>query len=170
MPVKRPSIRPAGAARTDGRTSRGGLSPKQQDFLEWLTAPVQSPRTQTEWAAEHAVSPKVVTMWRNHDGPFRQAWTDRLAELNVSPENVNDVLEAMRRRALEGSDRAATVWLQYADRINDKSEDDALHASDLSDDELRELIESQALAALELRVSTENEQLKAILRDVGVEA
>ena len=69
------------------------------------------------------------------DAPLAE---QRLAELNVSPDRIQAVVDALWAAASRGDTKAASLYLQYVDRLQPKRVviEDARVAS-LSDDELR---------------------------------
>lgn len=121
------------------------LSGVKAAFIEWLVDPNRG--TQADFAREHDVAPKTLSRWKR-EPDFREVWDRRCAELNVDPGRVQEVLDALHRKAAEGDSRAANLYLQYIDRftprkivIEDKS------VKDMTDEELAAQLEEAALAA-----------------------
>lgn len=129
---------------------------KQLDFIEWLVTPkpLRKPRSQPAWAAEHGLAVGTVYKWRQ-DPDFKRAWDRRMRELDINPETVGEVLKSMHTKAVEGHDvQAAKLWLEVAGVYTKKTEvtvDDKRDLKDLSDQELDELLASEATDELQAR-------------------
>lgn len=122
---------------------RPKLSPDQRAFIEWLVAPVQEPSTQYAYAAQTNTAPKTLTNWKNLP-EFREEWDRRLQELNVDPERVQEVMDALHIKAKGGDVRAIKLYLEVIDRFRPKVEVEVTRASDLTDEQLAELLEQAA--------------------------
>jgi len=126
------------------------LTPKQKAFLEWLCTPreLRDPPQQKAWAAANQVDPMVVTAWKK-DIKFREHWDRRLTELQIDPERIDLVMEALYQRAVAGSEKAIQMYLQVVREFRpsrasiEDSEGDVVLAS-LSDDELAAMIAEAA--------------------------
>lgn len=123
--------------------ARGGdlLSVKQREFIEWLCDPERS-GSQREWAEQHEVAGSTLRRWKQ-DRWFKQAYEQRLAELNISPDRIQVVVDALHRAAAGGDTKAASLYLQYVDRLQPKRVviEDARVAG-LSDEELAAELQS----------------------------
>jgi hypothetical protein len=156
------------------------LSPEQEAFLDWLTDPERS-GTQTSLAAELGVDPKVLTRWKGAK-LFRAQWDKRLAELNVSPERTQRIIEsaykiAVGEAASTVSDQlsAMKLYLQVVEKISPPTQRVVFEverpAMEMTDEELADHFERKALQARSrantIDVSsyeiTTGEQLKAEL-------
>ena len=119
----------------------GPLSPLQLEYIEWLCDPARA-GSKKAWALAHDISENTVHRWQK-DRWFKDAQERRLAELNVSPDRIQVVIEALHLAASRGDTKAAALYLQYVDRLNPKRiliED--TRVSGLSDADLRlELVE-----------------------------
>jgi len=117
--------------------AQGGLlSTPQLEYIEWLCDP-QRQGSKKEWARDHGFAESTIFRWQN-DRWFKAAYEQRLAELNVSPDRIQAVVDALWAAASRGDTKAASLYLQYVDRLQPKRVviEDARVAS-LSDDELR---------------------------------
>ena len=101
------------------RQQGGLLSPLQLEYIEWLCDPERR-GSKVGWARDHGV-----------------------AELNISPDRIQMVVDALHRAAAGGDTKAAQLYLQYVDRLQPKRVviEDARVAS-LSDEELAAELQS----------------------------
>ena len=116
--------------------AQGGLlSALQLEYIEWLADPERL-GSKKEWARSHGVAESTVFRWQN-DRWFKAAYEQRLAELNVSPDRIQAVVDSLWTAASRGDTKAASLYLQYVDRLQPKRVviEDARVAG-LSDDEL----------------------------------
>jgi ribosome-binding protein aMBF1 (putative translation factor) len=126
------------------------LTETQLAFLEWLVDPApaspQGKGSQNDLAVKLGVSRACLSKWKS-DIFFKEAWEKRLAELNVSPDRIQKVVEAMYRNAIGGDVKSANLYLQYVDRftptkrtvVEDRS------TQDLSDEELAAALEENVV-------------------------
>tara|TARA_R100001463_G_scaffold1983_1_gene8465 strand:+ start:1349 stop:1771 length:423 start_codon:yes stop_codon:yes gene_type:complete len=98
--------------------SESGLPAVRQRFLEWLLLPPghRVPSTVKEWAAENDVCSDTPARWKK-DARFVREWDRRCAELNVNPERVQAVVDALWAKAADGDVKAASLYLQYTERF-----------------------------------------------------
>lgn len=117
------------------------LSPKQRDYIEWLCDPERK-GSKKAWAEENGVSETTIHRWQN-EYVFKQAYEQRLAELNISPDRIQAVVDALHRAAKTGDTKAASLYLQYVDRLQPKRVviEDA-RVGNLSDDALAAELEA----------------------------
>jgi hypothetical protein len=117
-----------------------------RDLLEWLLqGPERSPKTQRDWAAENGVHEDSIRRIKR-DRRFAREWDRRAAELNVSPERTQSVIDALHARAVNGSVQAANLYLQYVDKFTPRRRvqvDDEREAGSLSDEELVSELEAE---------------------------
>lgn len=114
----------------------GALTPLQLEYIEWLCDPARV-GSKRSWAVAHDVHESTVHRWQN-DRWFKEAQEKRLAELNVSPDRIQVVIDALHLAASRGDTKAAALYLQYVDRLNPKRiliED--TRVSQMSDTDLR---------------------------------
>lgn len=120
----------------------------QADFIEWLVDPSRV-GSQNDFARKIGVNPATLTKWKKHDAIFRAAWQKRCDELNVDPETIQDIVQAIKREALNGDMKAAELYLKFVDRFTPKVkiESESVAPKELSDEELerelRELIAAE---------------------------
>jgi hypothetical protein len=121
-------------------------------LLEWLLqGPERSPRTQKEWAAGHAIHQDSIRRIKR-DPRFVREWDRRAAELNINPERVQSVIDALWQQAANGDVKAASLYLQYIEKFTPRRKvvmEDERDAQSFSDDELASLLEEE-VASLRL--------------------
>lgn len=123
------------------------LTQEQQQYIDWLcTAPSErQPRTKGAMASQLGVDITTLRRWekRKH---FREEWQQRVDEIQGSPERTLAVLDVLYKKALDGDTKSAHLYLQATNRmapptVEIKSD---RKASDLSDEELEQLISAMA--------------------------
>jgi hypothetical protein len=69
---------------------------------------------------------------------FRQAWERKLAEMNVSPERTQGIMDAAYVQALKGNVKAMELYMRLVDKIspNRVVVEDKRGMAELSDEEL----------------------------------
>jgi hypothetical protein len=93
--------------------------------------------SQAKWARAHGFAPETVSMWKK-DSRVKAAIQKRCDELNLSPDRIQDVMNAIFKAATEGDMKAATLFLQHADRLApQRTIIEDRRVSSLSDEELR---------------------------------
>lgn len=97
------------------------MTEQQAEFLDWWVTPNPDkvPRSIIAWAVEHDVTTETLRRWRKHDW-WEVALRKRLAELNVSPDRVQAVIDNLFAAACsEAKDRvqAARVLLEYTQQL-----------------------------------------------------
>ena len=97
----------------------GGKPPEQViEYVEWLVMPeaMREPKTKTAWADEHGVNRRTLNEWENDD---RVKWAirDRADALNMSPDRVQAVMNALWKKAEGGDVQAAKLYLEHVDKI-----------------------------------------------------
>lgn len=132
--------------KTDDASGEKVMPDLWRDFLDWLLlGPDRQPLTQREWAQEHELHEDSLRRWKR-DPRFIREWDRRASEVNVSPERVQGVVDALWARAAEGDVKAAGLYLQYVDKFTPKRRvvvDDDRDASGLSDVELADELEAE---------------------------
>ena len=132
------------------------LTPNQAAFLEWLVTPseLREPSTQTELAKKLGVATTTLTAWKK-DTTFRTHWDARLTELQVDPERIDQVMQALYKRATDGSEKAIGMYLEVANRyrpqVNVHVEDARQGVDQLSDEQLAALLAAHASDELAAR-------------------
>lgn len=127
----------------------GSLPPDVAEFVEWLVSPTweRTPKTQVEWARNHDVNAETVSRWKR-DPRVKRQLEKRCDELNLSVDRIQEVINSVFKAATQGDMKAATLYLQHADRLAPKRiviEDRTLAA--MSDDELREKLAATGVLA-----------------------
>lgn len=91
------------------------LTEGQLAFIDWLVDP-QREGSQADFARQLQVHPSTLTLWKK-DRSFKHQWEERLAELNVDPDRIQNVIDALYKAALRGDVKAMQLYLQYVDRF-----------------------------------------------------
>lgn len=98
------------------------MTEQQAEFLDWWVTPNPDkvPRSIIAWAVEHDVTTETLRRWRKHDW-WEVALRKRLAELNVSPDRVQAVIDALFATATDQEHKqqvqAARVLLEYTQQL-----------------------------------------------------
>lgn len=120
------------------------LSEAQDEFIEWLVDPERK-GSQNQFARDHGIDPSTLTKWKK-DWSFKDAWDKRLAELNVRPDRIQKIVEAMYNAATGTGPQAVKameLYLRYVDRFTPKEEVvTSTSVRDLSDDEISRAAEN----------------------------
>ena len=115
-------------------------------FLDWLLqGHDRDPQHQYQWAEENGFHEDSVRRWKR-DPRFVKEWDRRASELNVNPERVQGVVDALWRKAADGDTKAAALYLQYIDKFTPKRKvvvDDDREAAGLSDADLADELEAE---------------------------
>ena len=132
------------------------LDSRQEEYLNWLcTAPSErQPASKDAYALAAGVNVSTLRRWEKKE-VFRKAWQAKVDEIQGSPERSQRLLDTLYAKAVEGDLKAAQLWLQATNRmapptVTVKSEKGA---TDLSDEELDQLIGVVASREREARVS-----------------
>ena len=116
----------------------------QTAWLEWYAAPRGSHdpdiSTQLLFSAKQGVPVATLQYWRKQKW-FKSALSGYLDEFNVSPERIQEVVDAMFEAAKDGDTKAASLYLQYVDRLKPKETKIIIE-----DKRVEELSERQLLA------------------------
>lgn len=129
------------------RPNGSKVSDLQAEFIEWLLDPAKE-GSQNEFARTHNVSAATLSMWKKRDGIFKNEWERRAAELNVSVDRIQSVINAVYESAKNGDVKAATLYLQYVDKFTPKLDLTAgksatTNIEDLSDEELHAALQEE---------------------------
>jgi hypothetical protein len=120
----------------EAKLAKGVLSEKQLAYILWLCDPERE-GSKAQWAVANGLSVRTLYNWVN-DRWFKVAYEQRLAELNISPDRIQVVIDALHNAAKGGDTKAASLYLQYVDRLSPKRiiiED--VRVASMSDEELR---------------------------------
>jgi hypothetical protein len=122
------------------------MPPMQREFVEWLLLGHERlPLSYAAWASEHGVHTDSLRRWKRNPRFIRE-WDRRASEVNVSPERVQGVVDALWRKAQGGDVKAAGLYLQYVDKFTPKRRvvvDAQGAAADMSDLQLADELEAQ---------------------------
>lgn len=128
----------------NSETGELDLSDRQEKFLDWLVDPDRK-GSQADCARNIGVDPSTLSKWKR-DGSFRSMWEKRLAELNVQPDRIQKVVEALYDAAIGGgqqSVKAMELYLRFTERFIPKQiVDDGRGLRDLSDEDLADVAEN----------------------------
>jgi hypothetical protein len=87
-----------------------------REFVDWYCDP-QREGSQAQWGRDHGINdPSRITAMKR-EPRIMQMIEDRYRELNVNPERVQKVIDAMYSAATAGDVKAATLYLQFAERL-----------------------------------------------------
>lgn len=114
-------------------------------LLDWLMAGSdRSPRYQYEWAEKNGCHEDSVRRIKR-DPRFRRDWDARCAELNISPERTQSVVDALHAQAVDGNTQAASLYLQFIDKFTPKRRVviDEAAVEGMSNGELAEALEAE---------------------------
>jgi hypothetical protein len=137
-----------GAEFDDARKSR---------YLQWLLTPkgARSPATQNGIAEELGVSARTLRDWNQHE-EFRKVWKREAAKFIARPDDIQEVLDALKARALDPTSKdgvsAAKEWLsrvQAPDEVEKGT--GAKSLSELSTEELMAIAAVKAQVELQTR-------------------
>lgn len=125
-----------------------GLSEQQEAFLDWLVDPTvrEGDESQNAFAKRLGVNPGTLSKWRKTVS-FRKEWERRLAETNVSPDRLQDLMDVLYLQGKhDGNVKAIELYMKLVDRM---TPDKTLivqekPAADLTDAELAAQLEEQA--------------------------
>lgn len=120
------------------------LSEHQLDFIEWLCTPkaIREPKNQVQYGQQNHIHHKTLAKWKT-DLDFKRAWDHRLTELQVDPENLEAVMDALLSKALKEDTKAISMWMDVYRQFRPAPEpevEEVTVLSELSDDELDALV------------------------------
>lgn len=121
------------------------VSDLQAEFIDWLLDP-EKKGSQNEWARAHGVSPSTLSFWKKTDVIFKTAWERRAAELNISPERIQDIVNKLFAKAKEGDVKAIELYLRFTEKYTPKvdlSKPAETSLSEMSDEELQEAMQME---------------------------
>ena len=125
------------------------LTDNQLAFIEWLVDP--SPKSvkgsQAEFCRGRGIDISNPRKWKRSK-PFRDALQARLDELNVAPDRIQEVVNALFVQATEGNTKAAELYLRYVERLQPQKVVVQRDAAELSDEELAAALESVKLRSV----------------------
>ena len=114
------------------------LTQTQLEFIDWRANPAREGSKQA-WADSHGVSDDTLRRWEKTVW-FREAMERRLAELNITPDRVQEVVNALWNAAVNDRDvTAMTKYMAYVESLQPSKklvEDVRIEA--LTDEELEQ--------------------------------
>ena len=117
-------------------------------LLEWLLlGPERQPKFQQDFAAEHDMHADSLRRIKR-DPRFIKEWDRRASELNINPERVQSVIDALWAAAAGGDVKAASLYLQYIDKFTPHRKmilDDERDVAGYSNEELAEALEAEVI-------------------------
>ena len=127
---------------------RGWVMPEiQREFLEWLVDPSPDKGTQKDWVQSRGYHEDAAIRWKRHP-LFKAAMEKRYAELNISPDRVQAVMDSLWKQAVNGNTRAAELYLRVVEKHKAPVNLDAEKGiEELSDEELFALVDSSDASA-----------------------
>lgn len=140
---------------SEEKRSTSGLSEQQDAFIEWLTDPSArgASESQNAFAERLGVNKGTLSKWKK-DPAFRKEWERRLAELNVSPDKLQTLMDRMFDLAnhddVRPADQLKAMELYF--RLVDRMTPDktlvlsSTPAEELTDEELERQLEDQLTA------------------------
>lgn len=94
------------------------LPERVQEYVDWLTNPEKpdDEPTQVAFAKKRNMWPQQLQQWKR-DKRVRDNIERRFEQLNISPDRVQQVVDAMFARAKAGDTNAAKLYLQFIERL-----------------------------------------------------
>ena len=130
------------ARRGWGKTAQWELTPDQEAFLDFLVDPDPDKGSMRAWAERHDVAYTTVANWKKN-AKFRDAWDDKLRELNISPERTQTLIDTLYEQGTKGDVKAIELYMKMIDRIKPPTVVVQKSASDLTDEELAAALQSR---------------------------
>lgn len=118
------------------------LTEEQLAFVDWLVDPERE-GSQADFARQLGLHPSTLSVWKK-DRAFRRVWDEKLAELNVDPDRIQKVIDALYKEALRGDVKAMQLYLQYVDRFTPKTATvvEDRRAQEMSDEDIAQSLRS----------------------------
>jgi len=134
---------------TDPDTGIAKMPRHWELLLEWLLlGPERQPKYQQDFAAEHGLHADSLRRIKR-DPRFIKEWDRRASELNINPERVQSVIDALWAAAAGGDVKAASLYLQYIDKFTPRKKmilDDDRDVAGYSNEELAEALEAEVIS------------------------
>lgn len=128
----------------DKETRTWKMPDKWIDYIDWLCDPENVGKSKKSYAEEHGIVYGTLISWLKNPS-FRYELEKRLAELNVHPDRVQQVVDAMHKKAAQGDVQAAKLYLEYIKFIRPPMHLlDSTPVSELTDAELARALEDAA--------------------------
>lgn len=133
--MDQPHLRPNGV----------NVSDLQEEFIEWLLDP-EKKGSQNDWARANNISPSTLSNWKRSDRIFKDAWERRAAELNIDPERIQAIVNALFQKAKDGDVKAMELYLRFTEKYTPKvdlGKPAETSLSEMSDAELQEAMQME---------------------------
>lgn len=133
--MEQPHLRPNG----------DNVSDLQAEFIDWMLDP-EKVGSQNDWAKAHGVAPSTLSAWKKKDRIFRTEWERRAAELNISPDRIQDIVNVLFGKARDGDVKAIELYLRFTEKYTPKvdlSKPSETSLSEMSDAELQEAMQME---------------------------
>lgn len=127
------------------RPNGNQVSDKQAEFIDWLLDPERQ-GSQAAWAKEHHVSPATLSMWKKQDRIFKDAWERRAAELNISPDRIQNLINTLYSKGADGDVKAIELYLRFTEKYTPKvdlGKPSETSLQEMSDAELQEAMQME---------------------------
>ena len=116
------------------------LTPTQLAYVEWKTQPkeMRQPTAQADFAALHGISEDSLRRWQKTPW-YREEIQRHFQRINVSPERIQQVMDAIHKEAAAGDVPAAKTYLAYVtDLMPNRSHLEERSVELMSDEELEQ--------------------------------
>lgn len=120
-------------------------------FVAWTISPESERTTRKLFAELHDVNESTLTRWLKAEWFVRDV-DEAYAKLELTPENLQAVVDALYKKAKEGDPRAMDLYLKHHEKVMSKTQT-VTEVSELSDQELAEELR-EALASVESRMTS----------------
>jgi hypothetical protein len=120
-------------------------------FVAWSIAPETERTTRKLFAELHDVNESTLTRWVKQDW-FVQQVDEAYAKLELTPEKLQAVVDALEKKARDGDPRAIDLYLKHHEKVMAKGQQ-VTEVSELDDAALAEELR-EALASVESRMSS----------------
>lgn len=104
-------------ANPDGLQYDGTYPERWDHFVSWYCDPHREGNIKT-YAEANSLSYQTVRGWVHTNKTIRSLIEKRYAELNIDPERIQRVVDAMWTAACDGDTKAATLYLQFVERLS----------------------------------------------------
>lgn len=127
------------------------LPPKALEFLDWFMLPEEErkPRSVLDWCFANEVGQSTVYRWQKSKEWKRAVETygqdADYDNVTLSEEDTEQVIDALRKKALDGDTNAAKAYLQFAVALAEPDDEDVRN---MTDEQLAAALEQ---AAIEVR-------------------
>jgi hypothetical protein len=89
---------------------------KAWDHIEWIADPNTVGQSEERWCKDSGVGYSTMVQWKRKP-IWRRELERRCAELNVSPQRLQSIVNALYGNALRGDVRSAELYMRYVDRL-----------------------------------------------------